>query len=370
MFRRLAHTLPADAVFEPDLAKLGFFVNEDDQVRSIRSPDRKFQYKINRNDRWNEVHKSAIRRIINDRFADLGCETVRLPLGATESDNHVPILVSKDCATKSRVTVFFGERNLEPGVLSWRIIGEEGIKHGSLVEFTKALLSVPVLETSPMSTSTSASASAPGLIVANPCQLLWYRGGGRAVSPHEWLSLPRPSAVHDAPRVDNVKNRIPGNFDYVKHVSYMFEKVIPTLVDKEAKLDLVGLEYTGTAVLEYLAEHWDTWSGRINGITLVTPQHKIADLINNGASDGFITFVSKRCRAYFVYHSAIETPIAGREEFGCNCYASGEHAYTENAIARCWRHMLDWFNMLYLNPEHEEVEFVVVKEDEEVKLGW
>ncbi|KIW88719.1 uncharacterized protein Z519_10765 [Cladophialophora bantiana CBS 173.52] len=362
MFRRLPHTLPADPVFEPDLAKLGFFINSEDVVRSIRSPDRKYQYKINRNDRWNEVHKSAIHQIIKDRLSDLGCETVRLPLGASEAENHVPILVSKDIDTKARVTVLFGERNIEPGILSWRMIGEAGINRGSLVEFAKALFA----PRPPIATSASTS----GLIVANPCQLLWYRGGGRAVSVHEWNCLPRPSAVHDAPRVDAVKNRIPGNRDYVEHVSYMFEKVIPSLVAKEAKVDVIGLEYTGSAALEYLAEHWDSWSSRINGISLVTPQHKIADIIANGAPGDFVTFISKRCRAYFVSPSPIETPIAGREEVGCNCYASGEHLYQENAMMRCWRHMLDWFDMLYVNPEYEEAEFEVMGQDEEVKLGW
>ncbi|KIY01409.1 uncharacterized protein Z520_02961 [Fonsecaea multimorphosa CBS 102226] len=382
MFRRLPHTLPPDAVYEPDLAKLGFFINGEDQIRSVQNPERKYQYRVNRNERWNEVHKSAlliaaflaaIRKIVTDRLADLGCDTVRLPLGAGESENHVPILVSKEIATKSRVTVFFGARNTEPGILSWRIIGHQGIKHGSLVEFAKALLSVPVLETaSPTSTSTSksASASVPGLIVANPCQLLWYRGGGRAVSAYEWLCLPRPSAVHEAPRVDSVKNKIPGNGTYGEHVSYMFEKVIPSFVDKEAKLDLIALEYSGSAMLEYLAEHWDSWSGRINGISLITPQYKAEDLISDGAPSGFMNFISKRCRAYFVSESPIETPIAGRERFGCNCYASGEQVYQENVIVKCWRHILDWFNMLYINQDYEEVEFEVFKEDEEVKLGW
>jgi hypothetical protein len=57
MFRRLSHTLPADPVFESDLEKLGFCVNDQDRVRGISSPKKKYQYDINRNDRWNQVHK-------------------------------------------------------------------------------------------------------------------------------------------------------------------------------------------------------------------------------------------------------------------------------------------------------------------------
>ena len=113
-----------------------------------------------------------------------------------------------------------------------------------------------------------------------------------------------------------------------------------------------------------------TWSPRITGIALISPQHKVADLIAQGVPSVFINFISKRCRGYFVSRSPIETPMVGREEHGCNCYASGEHHYQENAFVRCWKHILDWFNMLHVNPEYEEVEFEVVERDEEVKLGW
>ena len=124
-------------------------------------------------------------------------------------------------------------------------------------------MSTPALQPTPTSTptknetgnTTATTSSAPGIIIANPCQLLWYRGGGRAVSNYEWTCLPRPTAVHDAPRVDAVKNRIPGNGDYVEHVQYIWEKVIPSLVKPAAKVDFIGVEYTGMAVLEYLAGH-------------------------------------------------------------------------------------------------------------------
>ncbi|KAJ9609152.1 hypothetical protein H2200_006924 [Cladophialophora chaetospira] len=379
MFRRKPNTLPADPVFEPDLEKLGFFINSEDQVRSIRDPARKFQYHINRNDRWDQVHKgannAAVRNIVKDRLLDLGFGVVRLPLGAAADENHVPILVSKDIAAKDRVIVVFGERNTEPGLLSWRVIGEEGIRHGSLVEFAKAVLSTTAVVTTPTKNGDTASnatvaSSTPGIIVANPCQLLWYRAGQRAVSFYEWVTLPRPTAVHDAPRVDAVKNRIPGNHDYVEHVRYMFDKAMPSLVKRGAKIDLIGLEFTGMAVLEYLADNWATWSHRITGIALVTPQHKVADLIAQGATPGFLNFLAKRCRAYFVFQSPVETPIAGRQEYGCNCYASGERSIQESTMVRCWRHILDWFNVLHVNPEHEEVEFEVIEEHEKIKLGW
>ena len=60
MFRRKADTLPADPVFEPDLEKLGFYINSEDKVRSIRNPERRYQYMVNRNERWNQVHRGML----------------------------------------------------------------------------------------------------------------------------------------------------------------------------------------------------------------------------------------------------------------------------------------------------------------------
>lgn len=143
----------------------------------------------------------------------------------------------------------FGERHQEPGIWSWRVIGDEGIKVGSLLDFVNAAMFSP---------TPTPDRSAPGIIVANPCQLLWYRGGARAVSETEWLNLPRASAVHDPIRIDETKNRIPENGTYEEHVQYIFDRVLPELVDGETKLDIITVEYLGSAVIEYLASHC-TW---------------------------------------------------------------------------------------------------------------
>lgn len=60
MFRRLPNKLPPDVTFPADLEALGYFVTEKDQVRQIRDPEKKYQYKINRNDRVNDVYKESM----------------------------------------------------------------------------------------------------------------------------------------------------------------------------------------------------------------------------------------------------------------------------------------------------------------------
>ena len=61
VFRR--QDLPADPVFPADLEQLGYFINSNDQIRKICAPDQEFQFKINRNPRWNEVHRGAMNGI-------------------------------------------------------------------------------------------------------------------------------------------------------------------------------------------------------------------------------------------------------------------------------------------------------------------
>ena len=177
-------------------------------------------------------------------MTDLGFETVLLPLGATETDNHVPILVSPNISSRKRVIVVFGERNQDLGIFSYRVIGDDGLNVGSCFNLVNAV------QQGPAATSDD---SVPGIIIANPGQLLWHRGGGRAVTATEWQNLPRASAVDEPFRVDEVQNRIPSNGNFQEHVNYVFEHVLPAKLNPDAKLDLIGLEWPGAAMLGYLA---------------------------------------------------------------------------------------------------------------------
>lgn len=109
------------------------------------------------------------------------------------------------------------------------------------------------------------------------------------------------------------------------------------------------------------------WSSRISGICLCGPQHKVIDLVATyNAPEDFMKFLSKRCRAYFVSPERPESILKGRDEFGCNCFASGEELYQENVIVRSWKSMLDWFNLVHSIPGYEqpELDFVEKKSDE------
>lgn len=60
MFRRLPSSLPADPVFPSSLEGLGFYLNDQDQIRQIKNPEQKFFFKVNANERINDVYKRAM----------------------------------------------------------------------------------------------------------------------------------------------------------------------------------------------------------------------------------------------------------------------------------------------------------------------
>ena len=167
-----------------------------------------------------------------------------MPLGASQTDRHTQILVSKNLKQKKRVIVLFGERQQDLGIFAYRVIGNDTIAQGSAIDIVTAIDQVPTLD-----------GLSRGVIITNPGQLLWYRGEGRAVTYGEWMNLPRQSAVHDALEMDPVTNTIPGNRDYREHVQYIFEHVMRDLVSEDVKFELIGLESTGHAMIEYLGNN-------------------------------------------------------------------------------------------------------------------
>ena len=50
------------------MTKLGYFINEKSQIRQIRQPSERFNFKVTDNDRFNEVHKEAFHsKLIADK---------------------------------------------------------------------------------------------------------------------------------------------------------------------------------------------------------------------------------------------------------------------------------------------------------------
>ncbi|KAG2418734.1 hypothetical protein HFD88_001835 [Aspergillus terreus] len=356
MFVFRKEDIPADPVFPAELEKLG-------QIRKIVDPAQPFQFKINRNDRWNEVQREAmnacIRDIVYSRLRDLGLGTLRLPLMSGAARPHVPIMVSKNLSSASRIVAVFGEPVQDLGIWAYRTIGgDDGINVGSAVSLAKAVLGDDNGDTA--------------LVLANTGQLVWYCGGRKAMTLQSWLALPRPTAA-DPPMMMSSRNKIPGHHDWQAHVESVFDEVLAArgrLVRKDAKIDIIGLADGGLGVVRYLARNWDSWRPYVSAICLSNPMHDVyldlPDREENGMRDpsSFSSFVSSRCRAYVLSDQPLGVPVSGFREHGCNCYSSGELLHIECIMPRAWGHMLEWLAMAHDDQGYGEAELEIREVDE------
>ncbi|KAK2767383.1 hypothetical protein FQN54_003539 [Arachnomyces sp. PD_36] len=354
MFVFPRESLPKDPVFPADLEKLGYFINDNDQIKMISDPSKDFMYKINANERYNEMQKEAmnvcIRDIVLSRLHSLGLETLRLPIGASPKSQHVPILVSPGLETKSRIIVVFGEPAQDLGIWAYRTIGHEGINMGSAVDFASAVLKG----------RNGIDAESTGLIITNPGQLVWYCGGGYPMSLPTWNALPRESAV-DAPLRMTYRNSIPGNENWREHINYVFEEVLGKMTSKDSRIDIIGLAEGGLGAIQYLAENFSEWKHRISALCISNPVHTTEDF----HTPEFSAFIATRCRAYQLSESPLNQPIRGSSEFGCGCFSSGEQLNAECIMPKAWKAILEWLTKLHADKDYKEVQ--VMFEDEKVE---
>lgn len=207
----------------------------------------------------------CIRGIVLPRLHALGLVTLRLPLTSGPTKPHVPILVSKNLSTASRIILVFGEPVQDLGIWAYRTVGSENINAGSAVNFVKAILN-PEEHNQTNGTNGINGVSGKGpssqygdvaVVLANTGQLSWHCGSGRAMTHVSRMALPRASAV-DPPLVQTDRNRIPGHENWQEHVSSVFEGIFAArgqLVRSDAKIDVIGLAEGGYGAIRYLASN-------------------------------------------------------------------------------------------------------------------
>lgn len=287
MFRRTWSGLPQDPIFPSNFEDLGFvsiltsllllssllilhycgsyFVNDQDEIRLINDPKLYYKFFTWRNERWNERQRfhfnEAVERLIHERLEAEHLKKHLLPFGSKPNEPHVPIFASEDVASKSRVVIIFGQSEQELGVLAHRIIGGPGgINKGSMVSIVKAMKEQKCSKT---------DVAGPGVILANMGELWWWPEGERALNDRSRLTVPMKSQVHRGRYYDPQANAAPGNATPEQHVAYMFEEVIPKLVDGKARIDVVLLGDATDFVEGYLDEKWATWGPRLNSLSIV-----------------------------------------------------------------------------------------------------
>ncbi|TRX91006.1 hypothetical protein FHL15_008211 [Xylaria flabelliformis] len=343
MFVRKWSALPADPMFPSDLKGLGYFINKDDEVRSIENEDNYFKYFISRNMRVCERQRFAMNHEIHKRLADLGLSRLFLPECTTSAPSgpNVPIFVSADLAKKSRVVIIFGEIHQDLGVLAHRVLGGMGgIEKGSLVSVVKVLL---------QQRCSPADATAPGIILANMGELIWWPEGGRTLSKTSFDAAPMRSAAHLGNYVDPEVNYVPENETCGAHVKYIFEKVVPDFVNPTAGLDIIGLGDGADIVETYLNnnETWERIAGRINCFASVGGHFPIWEL----KCDGLQEFLKDRARAYVPSLEPLGMVLSGPDgnsdtttftELGCPVFSAGEPLHVETLFIASHTLVLDW----------------------------
>lgn len=192
------------------------------------------------------------------RLERLGLVKIRLPLGASEADKHVPIYVSKDLKDKKEIIVLFGEACQDLGIFAHRVIGGKGgIDVGSAVGFIKYISFSAAKE----------GREAPGIILANLGQLFWSYRAKRALTLVSWGALPRKSAADPPYDLDEYKNSIPENKSCKEHVSCIFENVLanPEFCAQDSKIQIVGVSEGAVESTMFLHDP-DNFSRWVKGV--------------------------------------------------------------------------------------------------------
>ncbi|CZT04850.1 uncharacterized protein RAG0_11155 [Rhynchosporium agropyri] len=356
MFRRLPSGLPKDPVYPTDLKGLGYFINDEDEIRSIENEKAYFKFFLTKNDRYNCVQREsmneAIRNEVSSRLTSLGLEKIRLPLGASANEPHLPIFVSKDLSTKKNIIILFYEHTQDLGIFAHRIIGGKGgINEGSAINLVGYIQSQAF---------SSENADCPGIVLANMGQLRWWRRGGKAVTQTTWLSLPQKSAVDPAYRFDEEKNTIPGNRSTAKHVNTIFNSVIEELAHPEAKLSLIGVSDGAVQISLFLNDstNFEKWGKRIDAFASFASYFHGHEITN----PAFRAWMTKRGRAYVQSEEPLGTFLAGPEgakkvhAYGAQVFSSGEPYYSECMLPKAGKPVVDWFREVAADPGYENPE--------------
>jgi hypothetical protein len=247
MFRRLPGGLVPEPQFAPDLGELGYFLNDQGQIRAIEKPERGFRYAITNNDRYNELQDGAahhaLSQEVSQRLEATGLSKLYLPQLTTQRPETatLPIFMTaqSELRKKKRVIVVINDDDVECGCWSFRaIMSNRGLDIGSAVQFVKDVnLRKDV-----------------GLVIANHASLLYSHEYRRAMTLRSWNRRPHPSMQHPAHVIDQELNRIPQNRTPGEHINFIFDKILanPDFVDQDATIDVIGLIDGANEAVEFL----------------------------------------------------------------------------------------------------------------------
>ncbi|KAJ6264157.1 hypothetical protein Dda_0299 [Drechslerella dactyloides] len=366
MFRRIKPLQHKEEVIFPiDLNRLGYFLNEHDQIRQIKNPEKAFNYHAHKVDRVNERRREAIdeciRRILEKRFVEEGLVKEYFPPGSDPAkDRCVPILVSDELEGDDveKVLVVVGNTYDDLGVWSVREMEGPGInfayingayiQHGSII-----------------STVQTAKAAGFRTIILNCGQNVYSPELGRAVTYRSWHA-----ATHETPHIDEVLNRIPEHENVRNHVFNVLDELKARILglgaDGKAKRRAVYFLTHSTSASGLRGHVVDEWKDSLEALIAVESTHTVSDITHPALGH----FIKTRARAYIVHADQPGTFIPDRR-FGCQTFATNE-IHSECIIPNHWMSlMLPWFVRVEEDPEGCNPVFAVDwAQVEKLQQGW
>ncbi|KAH7206856.1 hypothetical protein DER44DRAFT_866485 [Fusarium oxysporum] len=358
MFLRSWSGLPKDVSFPRDLAGLGYFVNDDDEVRSIEDPECYYKYFSSKNSRVNERQRfhfnMALEDIIHNRLEKEGLKKYHL---LPENKRQSPVFLTPNIAKTTRIVVVLGEPTKDLGWIAGRIAnGPGGLAKGTMIS---------VVQTLAKQAASSNDPEPPCVILANMGQRFWWPEEQRALTIEAAADVPLPSLVHSGRRFIKELNEIPGSESPLAHMTTVLNKV--SEVNKNVKIDIIAIGQSCEVVLQFFEneKHWAQWGNRLGGMLFMGTVFA-TDLLVNAE---FKEFLAKRTCGYLISEEPLDTPLAmpgGNpslliEPLGCPCFSSGEDQFIETILIQALEPALAYLQEVALTPNFVNPDMAVAE---------
>ncbi|KAF5658502.1 mitochondrial 40s ribosomal mrp2 [Fusarium heterosporum] len=356
MFRRHWSSLPKDVSFPKDLAGLGYFLNDQDEIRSITNPDCYFKFFSNKNSlkNANKFVLVALEDIIHDRLEKEGLQKFQL---LPENEKHCPIFFNPNITKTARIVIVIGEHTQDLGFIAGRVVnGPGGVAKGSMVSVVQELAKQTAARDDPES---------PCVVLANVGQKFWWPEGKRPLTIEAAGDIPLPSLVHAGRRYVKELNEIPGSETALAHIITVLNKVHEA--NKSAKIDIIAIGQSCEVMLQLFEDkkNWARWSHRLGGMLLMGTVFPTDALVNVEFKD----FLAKRSRGYLISDEPLDTPLAmpgGNpslliDPLGCPCFSGGEQQYTELILIKALKPALAYLQEIAVTPDFVNPDMAVAE---------
>lgn len=120
--------------------------------------------------------------------------------------------------------------------------------------------------------------TAPGIIILNPGQLLYSHAEKKSMTWATWSARKRPNAISKPFQVHPEHNRIPGHTTAEEHIATVFNKVIPQLVNRGARISVIGITDGSEGFVKWLDDAFktddeETVAYQIKAMAFMEPTH-------------------------------------------------------------------------------------------------